>query len=1012
MSKFRFLILACGLLLTGIQNAMATHIAGGNIAYSCTGNPNEFLITLTLYRDCSGSAAPSGFSLPNITFTNDCGAANPSLTLDMESFSEVSQLCTPEIPNSTCGTGSLPGMQEYIYTGIVVLDPVCNSWNMSYQWCDRNPSTNLIGTNCFYIESSLNSATAACNNSPIVTSQPIPYVCANVPVSYDFGVLEPDGNVLNFTLVNALGSGGFPIMYQGGYTATEPIPGITINPTTGQLNFTPTIPGNFVVTVMIEEYDALGNLVGTMMHDIQFVVQVCLNTPPDAPIAITNFNDFGTNAVMSGNTITLCTADQFCFDIVFDDPDFGDDLVLTSNIDLFLPGATFVQTGTNPATATICWTFQPGYTGSIISVVASDEVCPVPGIASFPIELDVPPPLNPGTDSAVSICEDQSLVNLFNLLGGSPQSGGIWLDEDDNIINPSAMPDTLQTGVYEYVIGDISTSCFASAFVDILVTGVDATWVLDSLSNGTCGGTDDGTAYVNNIVGTGGPFLVEWEIGGAPLESTTVNSGGSTYNNDLTVGNYTITITNQEGCDWSQSFVISEPPPLSINFNSNEPTCYGFADGSVTANLVNGIAPLTFVMTNASGTVLNIGGTNTINQLVTGWYYTTITDANGCFVTDSVFLDQPGQLDIDLILNQPLCYGVNSGIAFVDTVYNHSGPYSAISYFWAPNPVGLNGVGQDSCIQLGPGTYSLTINDQAGCSNNFDFTVAYPPELILSEFGSTPAYCRVFNYQSGGGVVYAAGSGGTGDYDYLWTNNSTGQTSTNTTWGGLNPGSYTMTVTDDNGCILTQTIQLDSVNPVSDFTVTSGDFVAPGLYEGTAVVCVDFVNTSQNYINDIDPSAEASFFWTLDKGNGLPWTLTHDFTDAFDTCYAEGGTYTVCLTTVNHNGCVDTACVDLIIYDPLKFKPVNIFSPDGDGINDYFTFENHAQAVAEFSCLIMNRWGVVIFEMTDITNKWDGTDRNGDIVTDGVYFYTYDGTADNGITFEGQGTIQVINAPK
>jgi hypothetical protein len=567
-----------------------------------------------------------------------------------------------------------------------------------------------------------------------------------------------------------LGSLGTPIMYMGGYTAIEPIPGMTINAATGQLNFTPTVPGNFVVTVLIEEFDGLGNLVGTMMHDIQFFVQVCPNTPPNAPIAITNFNDFGTNAVVNGNTITLCTNDQFCFDVVFDDPDLGDNLVLTSNIDLFLPGATFTQTGVNPATAQICWSFQPGYTGSIISVVASDEVCPIPGIASFPIELDVPPPLNAGTDGVLNICDDAALVNLFNSLGGSPQVGGLWFDENGDPINPQAMPDTLQSGIYEYIIGDVSSSCFASAEVDVTVTGITANWVLDSLSNGACGGSADGTAYVNNIIGTGGPFDVEWLLGAVVIETSTVNSGGTAYQNDLAIGNYTVSITNQEGCNWSQTFSINEPPPLQLDFTSNEPTCFGFADGSVTANLVNGVLPYTFVMTNSAGTILNLGGTTAINQLVTGWYYTSVTDGNGCFVEDSVFLDQPGQLAIDLIISQPLCYGFNTGVAFVDTVYNHAGSYNNVSFFWNPNPAGLNGVGQDSCLQLGPGDYALTINDAAGCSNVFDFTITYPDSLYFVELGTEPAYCRLFSYQSGNGVVYAAAAGGNPDYTYLWTN--------------------------------------------------------------------------------------------------------------------------------------------------------------------------------------------------------------------------------------------------
>ncbi|MBK6526963.1 MAG: gliding motility-associated C-terminal domain-containing protein [Crocinitomicaceae bacterium] len=1005
MQTLKRLFFAFTFLLIIPSNLLATHVVGGNIAYECTGNPNEFLVTLTTYRDCGGVS----MSTPTVNFSNDCGFAPFNVNMTLSSFGEVSQLCAAEVPNSECSGGSLPGVEEYIYTAIVTLDPVCDSWTMSYEVGNRNSATNLSGgvSNLFYVESTINSATASCNNSPVITSQPIPYVCANVPVSYDFGALESDGNTLVFSLVNALGTLGTPITYIGGYTATEPIPGMTINATTGQLNFTPTVPGNFVVTILIEEFDVLGNLVGTMMQDIQFFVQICPNTPPNAPIGITNFDNFGTNAVLNGNTITLCTADQFCFEVVFDDPDLGENLVLSSNIDLFLPGATFTQTGTNPAIAQICWTFQPGYTGSIISVVATDEVCPIPGIASFSIELDVPPPLNAGTDGILNICDDAALVNLFNSLGGSPQIGGLWFDENGDPINPLAMPDTLQSGIYEYVIGDVSTSCFASAEVDVTVTGITANWVLDSLSNGACGGADDGTAYVNNITGTGAPFDVEWLQGAVVIETSTVNSGGTAYQNDLAIGNYTVSITNQEVCNWSQTFSISEPPPLELDFISNEPTCFGFPDGSVTANLVNGVLPYTFVMTNSAGTVLNLGGTTAINQLVTGWYYTSVTDGNGCFVEDSVFLDQPEQLAIDLILSQPLCYGFNTGVAFVDTVYNHSGSYNNVSFFWNPNPAGLNGVGQDSCSQLGPGDYALTINDAAGCSNVFDFTITYPDSLYFVELGTEPAYCRVYSYQSGNGVVYAAAAGGNPDYTYVWTNLSTGQNSSSTTWGGRNPGQYQIVATDDNGCTLTSIVTLDSLNPIADFEMTSPQFTSD--YFGTATVDVHYVNQSLYFANPNDPLADTSFFWNFNSPDGT-WIFSDDLVETFDSTYTQGAELEICLVAINKNGCKDTLCKPLVIYDPLDFTPVNIFTPDGDGVNDDFSFEYYAKGVSDFSCIIVNRWGVEITELNAITQSWDGTDKNGDPVKDGVYFYSYTGSAANGTPFFGQGTIQVINS--
>ncbi|MBK6526177.1 MAG: hypothetical protein IPG07_11885 [Crocinitomicaceae bacterium] len=243
---------------------------------------------------------------------------------------------------------------------------------------------------------------------------------------------------------------------------------------------------------------------------------------------------------------------------------------------------------------------------------------------------------------------------------------------------------------------------------------------------------------------------------------------------------------------------------MALIFNANEPNCYQFNDGSVTINTTGGNGSNVFVIENAAGTQLNTGNTNTANQLVSGWYYATITDSEGCFNEDSIFIDQPGQLNVDLLVTDPLCYGYISGMAIVDTVYNYTGDYDNVGYFWAPNPSGTNGLGADTLSTLPEGQYVLTINDENGCSRQFDFDITYPDSMYFSEIGSHPAYCRMFSYQSGNGVVYAAAAGGTGNFTYNWINYSTDESTNNSTWGGLNPGDYTIFVVDDNGCILTR----------------------------------------------------------------------------------------------------------------------------------------------------------------------------------------------------------------
>jgi gliding motility-associated-like protein len=493
-----------------------------------------------------------------------------------------------------------------------------------------------------------------------------------------------------------------------------------------------------------------------------------------------------------------------------------------------------------------------------------------------------------------------------------------------------------------------------------------------------------------------------WYLGdGTNAVGTTVNH---TYPGN---GTYTISlVTTDPVCGFEDS--TSQQVTVygqSIAESFNDPTCYQFSDASLTLNLVDGVGGETFLIEDAAGNQINVGGTNTANNLNSAWYYYFVNLGPGCTLVDSVFIPEPPQIDVALNLFPPLCYG-GTGSALVDTVLNWQGDYADISFIWTPNPAGVGGIGADSSWNMLAGNYVLTINDDNGCSNTIDFIITEPTELTLVEFGMEPASCRLYYYQNGNGVVYAAATGGTPDYTYLWTNLSTGVTSDNSTWGGLNPADYMITVTDDNGCILTQTITLDSLNPIADFDMSSLGFTIE--WEGDAPLEVHFVNQSQNFSNINDPNADTTFFWHFNYDVG-PWHISHDLNETFDTTYALSGTYTICLTALNKNGCSDTLCQDIIVYDPVHLDPPNIFTPDGDGINDVFTFEFRSLGIETFDCIVVNRWGVTVNEFNNVNASWDGTDRNGDPCTDGVYFYVYSGVGFNGVQVSGQGTVTIVN---
>ena len=476
-----------------------------------------------------------------------------------------------------------------------------------------------------------------------------------------------------------------------------------------------------------------------------------------------------------------------------------------------------------------------------------------------------------------------------------------------------------------------------------------------------------------------------------------------------TPGTFVITleVTSEHGCEHSYTRVITIYDKPEFELFITEPVCNGYTDGLIVVEPINVFGDIDVEIRNEAGTVLN-GGTFTAADLGAGTYVIELIDASGCSSSDTITLNEPPELEIFMRYYNPPCLG-DSGWAVVDSVTGES-LNNPISYEWIPNPAGVGGIGADSSYWLLPGDYTVIATDSKGCFNSMDFTLVDPPPFYFTEWGWDTAYCRLFNYQSGNGVVYAAAAGGLLNYSYLWTYLVDGTTSTSSTWGGRNPGPHLIEITDAGGCVLSKIIQVDSVNPIASFTLASQQFVTN--YAGTAAVEVEFTNTSRYFANPNDPYSDTLFLWDLDYVDDTDWLISQDFFEKFDTIYEERGeTYDVnaCLIAFNKNGCSDTACQIITIYEAPALSTVNVFSPNGDGRNDLFTLDNFAKGINTFECIILNRWGVKVGEITEIEAGWNGKDLNGDMCSDGVYFFKYVAVADNGTPFSGQGTVTLVS---
>jgi hypothetical protein len=321
--------------------------------------------------------------------------------------------------------------------------------------------------------------------------------------------------------------------------------------------------------------------------------------------------------------------------------------------------------------------------------------------------------------------------------------------------------DDLPEGIYIVTVTD-ANNCTAVGQVEIDV--IDDFQIMTTPMDVLCFGGNTGRILV---IPSGGaaPYTYLW-------------SNGETTNEiiNLTAGVYTVTVTDSNGCEVSQSITINEPPALSAQASSTDVTCFGFNDGTASASASGGTPPYSYEWSNGE-TTANISG------LAPGTYTVTVTDLNGCTDTATVIITEPAQIIITITGVDLFCFDDDSGSASA-VVSGGTAPYS---YDWS------TGATTSSIDGLAAGVYMLTVTDANGCTASESVIITQPNELQLS-FDVNDIFCDGL----ADGSITALPSGGTAPYTYEWSNGETTQTISN-----LPAGTYSVTVTDINECEVT-----------------------------------------------------------------------------------------------------------------------------------------------------------------------------------------------------------------
>ena len=360
----------------------------------------------------------------------------------------------------------------------------------------------------------------------------------------------------------------------------------------------------------------------------------------------------------------------------------------------------------------------------------------------------------------------------------------------------------LSAGDYTVTVTD-SNNCTQT--VSATITEPTAlTASISATTNLTCNGSGNGSATVDATGGTT-PYSYSW-TGSASTTSTAT---------DLTAGDYTVTVTDNNGCQQVAATTLTEPAALTAtaSVNSNV-TCNGAADGVASVTASGGTAPYTYSWSGSAGT------TETVTNLAPGSYTVTVTDANSCTATSDITITEPATLTANIAApSNVTCFGSNNGEAVV-TAVGGTTPYT---YSWS------GGAGTTATASaLTAGNYTVTVTDNNGCTQTANTTITQPDGLVANISSTTDVSCNSL----GDGAAEVTVSGGTTPYSYSWT----GSTSTTSTATNLTAGGYTVTVTDNNGCQQTATTTINEPAALTATISSTTDALCNGQANGQAVV--------------------------------------------------------------------------------------------------------------------------------------------------------------------------------
>ena len=691
---FRRYFIVVMLLLMKVTPSYSTHIVGGEFNYQYLGN-NVYRIWLTVYRDCYNGIPP--FDNPASVGIYD--AVSNVLVREILLDFTGSDTIPPTI-NSPCFIPPTNICYERTtYTDTVTLPPLTQGYVLSYQRCCRNYTilniTNPDFTGATYTASIPGSSIFSQNSNPRYKNWPPPFICAGIPFVFDHSAIDADGDSIVYELcapfdgadtINPIPSPPAPppyadVNWKPPYNASNILngnPTLAINPNTGELTCTPSTVGQFVVGVCAKEFRN-GIFLSITKRDFQlnvvpcpsYVVAAIQNPIINCNSYEVNFQNFSLNA---GSYLW----------------DFG------------LPGNADISTDVNPL---FTYPDTGVYTVTLIAYSSFNPACADTTIGTVTIL--------PNFQTYASYKRD-TCTNIFSFKDSSGTNSGIIADHHWNFGDGStsslAAPQHQYLNAGNYVVTLISTSsrgCTDTISFPITVPELLHVTTVN-INSPVCNGDCNASINVQHSGGTS-PFTYSWND---PNQQIT------NFADSLCAGNYTVVITDKNGCTTTNNYTITNPAPLTMQLSSTPAYCHGACIGTASTLVSGGVPGYSYQWSDPNNQVNSIA-----SGLCQGNYQVTVTDNNGCSILGTVLVNYSDSIPVvDVTADDTqLFYGQNTTLHAIPNVTN-------ATYSWTPIQTLNNAsIANPVASPNDTTTYVVIFTDVNGCSNTDSIEIQIRP---------------------------------------------------------------------------------------------------------------------------------------------------------------------------------------------------------------------------------------------------------------------------------------------